>query len=266
MSVIAQQAGPGKETVGQAEATNGTKQEAMREPAPNGDWAAGLHQDAPPAQSSGAEGGEDQGGKPPEADGKDDGKGILPDGPDAAEKADDKPAEGQEGQGEDKPLELAFPDGFERDDTVLAAFREVAKDAKLNQEGAQKLMDFYHQQLLASRQRTFDEFKAIREQVDRQFRTALHADPELGGANFERNCNHVQATVRRFLNDAEYKEYNTLVTEANIRNARPIFRLLSRIGKYFAEAGPVGGDAAGAPAEPKSIADRMYPNLPSGKR
>ena len=196
---------------------------------------------------------------------------LLPQKPDDAANADVATEGEGQSEGDHKPLELAFPEGFVRDEEMLGEFQAVAKEAGIKQEVAQKIADIY----VAGQKKITDAFmtehQKVRERIDKQWIAENHADPEFGGDNFEASNNELIKAIRHFVPPEEMHTrdgklgFLDFFAQANLRNCPQLRRFFIRVGKYISEAGPVTSDASNA-SKDRSGADRMFPNLPSGIR
>ncbi len=281
MSVNAQgAAGTGIKTESQANATSSTPIPADAV-AVNGDWAAVSAPKADAKPAAAGEGKEAPATEQRKADGisddsVDDG-GLLPHKPGELDKADkagkDAKADGAQGKdgaegGEAQPLELTIPDGFQANAERMESFKKVAAELKLDKAGAQKLFDLYHAELAeghaATQKHVEQSIQDIRARFDREGNAAIHADLEVGGANFEASHNYAQKAMRHFFSEPqEYRAFVDFVDKANLRNNPLLFKAWARIGKYIseAEAAPHGSDGG---TGNKSSAEILFPNLKGG--
>lgn len=244
-------AGAGTETVSQETATSNTE----AQPIGNGDWAAGLpgsEADNPKQNQS------NQASDEGKIDGVSD--GILPD-----KKTDETTKSDELGkkdviEGEDKPLDITLPEGFQRDEAKMKWLNDFAKEAKLGKESAQKAMDFYCQAMQEQHKGFQEHIHELRAKIDREGNEAIHADPEIGGENFDASATYAEKAIRRFMGQkGEYGAIKQLYHDANLRNNPLIFKMLARVGKYISEADPLSGDAGSK--ERQSTADMFFPDL-----
>ncbi len=163
-------------------------------------------------------------------------------------------------------VKLVLPKGISPDNPELKSFVAMAKEMKVEPEAAQKLVDLYvdkHRKMVGDLTEANQRF---RENLNKRWIRENHADPEFGGENYDRSCNHVQAALRKFIPKdellaTEAKDgrmgFLEFFDQANIRNNPHMFRLLARIGKHFAEAAPMTSEAAAAPGD-KSTAEVLF--------
>lgn len=167
----------------------------------------------------------------------------APQAADAAAAAGDKAPEAPKGPPEKyefKPVE-----GRELDSETMSTFAEVARDAGLTQEAAQKILDRMAPQM-AQRQQA--QIEAIR----KEWVAASQTDAEFGGDKIAENL----ATARKALDQFGTPELRALLNESGLGNHPEIIRMMYRAGKAISEDTYVGRAAStgGKPA-PKTFAD-----------
>ena len=265
MSASNTDAGTGKPiTASQAENAAGTA------PAKTGDWMENLaekRQGAAKDEAQTAEPAAKQTAEPEASKDDDSLDGVLPEKQEqAAEQKDaadgDESKDGEQENG-DKPLELAFPDGFVRDEEMLGQFQAIAKEAGIKGEAAQKIADLY----IAGQKRMADAFaresKSVIDRINKQWITENHADPEFGGENFEAANNYLTKAIRHFVpaDELHTKDgrlgFLELIEQANMRNCPQLRRFFVRVGQYLSESGPMASDASEA-SKPKRDADVIF--------
>lgn len=167
----------------------------------------------------------------------------APQAADAAKAVSDKAPEAPKGAPEKyefKPVE-----GRELDSETMSTFAEVAKEAGLTQDAAQKILDRMAPQM-AQRQQA--QIEAIRN----EWVAASKTDSEFGGEKIAENL----ATAKKALDQFGTPELRALLNESGLGNHPEIIRLMYRAGKAISEDTYVGRAASvgGKPA-PKSFAD-----------
>ena len=167
----------------------------------------------------------------------------APQAADAAKAVSDQPPETPKGAPEKyefKPVE-----GRELDSETMSTFAEVAKEAGLTQDAAQKILDRMAPQM-AQRQQA--QIEAIRS----EWVEASKTDSEFGGEKIAENL----ATAKKALDQFGTPELRALLNESGLGNHPEIIRLMYRAGKAISEDTYVGRAASvgGKPA-PKSFAD-----------
>ena len=167
----------------------------------------------------------------------------APQAADAAKAVGDQAPEAPKGAPEKyefKPVE-----GRELDSETMSTFAEVAKEAGLTQDAAQKILDRMAPQM-AQRQQA--QIEAIRS----EWVEASKTDSEFGGEKIAENL----ATAKKALDQFGTPELRALLNESGLGNHPEIIRLMYRAGKAISEDTYVGRAASvgGKPA-PKSFAD-----------
>lgn len=189
----------------------------------------------------------------------------APDG-DAAAAEGDAGADGKDGATEgDKPADgtvaydITLPDGFSVDDATMGQFKNLAAEAKLPPETAQKFADLYASRVAEIAQAPYQ----LWADTQKQWQDAVKTDPELGGKNYDQT-NRACAALFQFGPDnpfvqtkAEADALRQAFIFTGAGNQPDIVRLIARLGATRLEGGPVPG---GAPApQKKSAAETLYP-------
>jgi hypothetical protein len=189
---------------------------------------------------------------------------AKPDG-DAGGKDGEPPGEKKEGEAATtanaEPAEYAefqLPEGVQVDEQKMADFKAKAREAGLSQEQAQKLVDVHTNAIKAasdaSTQLWYDTQKEWQQQVIK--------DPEIGGKNFE----PMKETVAKAIDTVggeDAQKIRQAFEYTGAGNNPDIIRFLYRLGKAIGEGGAVGGGMPAAVEQPKSAAERLYPNQKS---
>jgi hypothetical protein len=144
--------------------------------------------------------------------------------------------------------EFNLPEGMPVDTEGLAAFEPIAKDLKLTQEQAQKLVDL--QVAAVTRQQ-----EAQQAQVA-QWLTDLKADKDLGGANLSTTAKNSSMAVERF-GDQALKD---LLNTTGLGNHPAFVRWAAKVGAAMAEDKVI--PAGGPTGTKKSAPDVMYDKTP----
>jgi hypothetical protein len=153
---------------------------------------------------------------------------------------------------------LSFPEELGKpDEGMLNKFGEIAKSANLTQDTAQRLADLYTETAKAAQEAGTNAWKSTIEQWEGE----IKKDPVIGGANLEvhqRNFAKVLADPR-FATDGVIEAL--VLTGAGSNPA--VNRFMAKIAKALTEGGMVTGSPPSA-AAPRTAAQTIYPNLPSG--
>lgn len=133
-------------------------------------------------------------------------------------------------------------DGY--DEKVVSAFVELAKELKLPQEGAQKMLDKLAETV---NQRDAERIEAIHE----EWQKASKEDKEFGGEKFEENLSVAKAAYQKLATD----ELKAFMDESQIGSHPEVIRLFYRIGKQISDDNLVSGGQ-----EVPSAEKPFYPN------
>jgi hypothetical protein len=171
------------------------------------------------------------------------GQGAQPTG-----SADNPPAaEGdQAGQSAADYEPFQLPEGLTADEEILGEFKATAKELKLSQEGAQKLV--------ALQAKMADKQQAAVQAMRAQWAEASKADTEFGGEALQENL----GVAKRALESFASPQLRQLLNESGLGNHPEVIRHFVRVGKAISEDGRVvTGTKATTPNDP---ARRMFPN------
>ena len=144
--------------------------------------------------------------------------------------------------------EFKAPDGREFDQGVLEQFSEVAKELKLTQDGAQKVIDKLSNAIAEKQANTM---KAASE----QWIQSVNADKEIGGAKLNENLSVAKKALETF----GTPELRTLLNESGLGNHPEIIRAFFKAGKAISEDRMVSGGIGGFGGA-KDPAKSLYPN------
>lgn len=163
----------------------------------------------------------------------------------------------------EKYADFKAPEGFEINKDVLDKALPTFKELGLNQDQAQKLVDFY---ATASKEAADAPFK-LWEDTQAKWIEEVKADPEIGG-----KLDQVKATVSRALDglgDAKLaNDFRAAMDYTGAGNNPAFIRAFYRLATKITEGGNVAGgrpsalgqQAPGTPA--RSAAHTLFPNLP----
>lgn len=142
--------------------------------------------------------------------------------------------------------EFTAPEGVELDAAAVAEFEPIAKELKLNNEQAQKLVDL--QTKIVQKQH---------EAWDQQVQTwvaEVNADKEIGGANLTENVKHAQRAIGQF----GTPELKAALDATRMGSHPELVRVFARIGKAMAEDTFVSGNRPAGTQQ--SAADKLFGN------
>lgn len=177
------------------------------------------------------------------------------------EKAEEKPED-------KKPVvpekyEFKLPEGTELVPEVAEKAQALFKELGLPAEGAQKLVDFYVEQMNTVAQQPYDAYDEMRA----GWREEVAKDAEIGGSKFEGVKNTIakaydvigQTPEGKAL-VASFKETMDLTGAGD----HPAFiKMFWKLASRIVEPGHVGGSVPKPSDQPRSAAQTLYPNNPS---
>jgi len=161
--------------------------------------------------------------------------------------------EGDQAKAADEPVvpekyEFKAPEGREFDPAVLEQFSEVAKELKLTQEGAQKVIDKLGNAFAEKQANTLETAKA-------EWVQSATADKEFGGEKLNENL----AVAKKALETFGTPELRALLNESGLGNHPEIIRAFYRAGKQISEDRFVPGGIGGFSGA-RDPAKSLYPN------
>lgn len=142
-------------------------------------------------------------------------------------------------------------EGLELDQPAIERFVPIAKDLNLTQEQAQKLVDFQSelvQQAATAEHEAWNTLLA-------DWVKGAKADKEIGGAGFDAAVAHAGRAIKAF----GTTELKAALDATGVGNHPEFIRVFARIGKAISEDKLHFGNAD-AGSEPKSLAERLFPN------
>ena len=161
--------------------------------------------------------------------------------------------DGDQAKAGDEPVvpekyEFKAPEGREFDQAVIDQFSEVAKELKLTQEGAQKVIDKLGNAFAEKQTNTLEAAKT-------EWVKSATADKEFGGEKLNENL----ATAKKALDTFGTPELRALLNESGLGNHPEIIRAFYRAGKQISEDRFVPGGIGGSGAA-RDPAKSLYPN------
>lgn len=141
--------------------------------------------------------------------------------------------------------DFAVPEGVEMDAEVLDNFKGIAKELGIPQEAAQKLIDL-QASLETKRSAAAEQAQAAQKQ---QWADQVKADPELGGANFDKTVETAIKAVEQY----GTPELRDLLSETGLGNHPLMVQFCHRIGKAMSEDNLVMGGSQATKLSPEEI-------------
>ena len=163
----------------------------------------------------------------------------------------DGQANNEPAQGIPDNYEFTMPEGVELDKALLNEFVPIAKELKLTQAQAQKLVDLQTKTVKGIEDSRAQGWETMQE----QWVSNSKSDKEYGGLQFEANVALARKAVAQFGTDA-LKE---ALDSTGMGNHPEMLRFMYRVGKAISEDTMRVGQAK--PEAPKDIAHRLYPTM-----
>lgn len=167
------------------------------------------------------------------------------------ESTEETPPETKEEIKEELPIEyedFKLPEGIVIDEEYKQEFKSIAKDLKLNQEQAQKLVDL---------QTKFTSDYAVK--VNEHFKTQVDTWKQESIAELGPNYKQELAVVAKAMNSFGSPELRNLLNETGLGNHKEVVKFFLNIGKKVSED-KIMDSNIGKERKAKSLAEKHYPN------
>ena len=178
------------------------------------------------------------------------GKTVDGDAP-KAEKAEGEnaDADGTKESSLEAYADFTLPEGMTLNSEQLEAAAPLFKELGLNQEQAQKLVDFQAQQVQAGQQGQMDAFNQLKTDWVEQAKK----DAEIGGDKFDENVGIAKQALAKFGNEG----FTKLLNDFGMGNHPEVIRFMAKVGRLTKEDNP---DDAGNPiGKPRDHVSVLYP-------
>lgn len=162
---------------------------------------------------------------------------------------------------------LKLPVGVKPDDPQLTQFTDVLKKSEVKGDKAQGLVDLFIENRKKAGEELINLDKKFRDQINESWITQNRTDPEIGGDKLSATANYVQKALRTIFTKEELLQttetdgkmgFLEFMQKANIKNAPPLVKLLSRIGKKLSESTPVSSSVSVSKRESKEKKDVLF--------
>jgi hypothetical protein len=127
--------------------------------------------------------------------------------------------------------DFKLPDGMEPNKPMFDEFKAIAKDLKLNQEQAQKLVDVQAKYIQAQDKLAQDNFEATKKQLKDEAIKAL-------GPNYQKELSYAAKAIERFGGP----ELRTLLDQTGFGNHKDVINFFIKAGKAISEDTFVEGE------------------------
>lgn len=166
----------------------------------------------------------------------------------------DKAASNEAPKADEIKYDLKLPEDSTLDSAWLEEWTNLAKEQKLTNEQAQKLLE--------KESLTVKSFLEAQQQQQQEQRNAwaesAKADKEIGGEQLQTNVNLAQQALKKFGSEALWKELEA----TGYGNHPEVIRVFAKIGKALNPQPLVTAGTQAAPQK-KSLADVFYPSTPN---
>ena len=169
------------------------------------------------------------------------------------EKSKDGTADKDTEKAPEKYEDFVVPDGMELDKGKVEAFTPLAQELGLNQERAQKLVDFFAEHVKTETEAQHE----IWATEVKEWKTTAEADPEFGKDNFKASVAGGAAAIDTVMGD-EAPAFKALLNSTQLGNHPEVIRFMYRVSKAIGEDKLHFGKSEEAPAD---AASAMYPTM-----
>lgn len=173
-----------------------------------------------------------------------------------AEAAKVKDGKTDETKKEEAPKEVEYtefklPEGFVADPEVTTEFKTAAKELKLTQEQAQKLVDMQTKLVTKQDKAIQDQWKATQD----EWRSKSESDKEFGGKDFKANVGIAKTALDKF----GTPELKAAINSTGMGNHPELIRFFYKVGKAISEDKVVPGNQR--PAGHQGLAKTLFPSM-----
>ena len=145
--------------------------------------------------------------------------------------------------------DLKLPEGIKPNEEAMNSFKGLAHKLGIGQEAAQALLEFDVQRNAAQVQ-AFNKALEVQEEAIRKE----------WGTDLDKKIEGIKQMVRRFsASPEEATSFETWMNNTGLGSYAPLLRFLDNVRGKFSEDSFVEGNGGGS--GPKSIEERLYPNL-----
>ena len=151
--------------------------------------------------------------------------------------------------------DFTLPEGVDVDKNSVAAFKEIAQEAGISQEAAQKIVDKMIGTLSERTAAQMDAAKA-------QFLADAKADKEIGGDKFDATVRAAQNFIDRYPGSQELKELLNASGMGNHKTAIKLFAWLdAKTGESKQVVNPGNGAGGANDSDTQTALQNMYPTM-----
>ncbi len=165
-------------------------------------------------------------------------------------------AKDTDGETADKSAVASFepPEGIDPDSEQWQAFVGLAGELGLSPEAAGKLAKLHRDVLRQAVEEPLRQQQAAAERLAEEWREAILADKELGGARMRETTQLAALAMDHYGNE----EFRELLEHTGLGNHPVLVRAFRDLGRKLAEDSPAQGRPAGTPED---VLSKMYPKM-----
>src|SRR3974390_3742 len=164
--------------------------------------------------------------------------------------------------------EFKVPDGYELPKEVVEKVTPIFKDMKLTGEQAQKMLDLHHELVKESQEAPYKQYETMRD----NWRKEVIADRQLGNGRDDLSDStkqNINAAFNAIGDNRLVEEFKQAMNMTGVGDNPAFLRAFAALGSHFKEGTQVNGKGPspegqrGPSSKPPTVANAMYPNLPS---
>ena len=148
---------------------------------------------------------------------------------------------------------VELPNGMELDKELTDEFSKAAKEMRLSQAKADKLMGIGVKLSSKLQDRFNSAFKELQDNQIKSYKTMLNTDPEIGGANLKTTLLEANKAYQTFVSDDAAK----ILADTGLNNHPAIVKMFRDIGRQVKNDSIRGGNQA----THVRTADDWYPSM-----
>jgi len=149
--------------------------------------------------------------------------------------------------------DFTLPDGASVDEITMGEFKDLAKEAGLPQEQAQKMVDLYSREVQKAQDASWNLWK----DTNAAWQGQVASDAEIGGAKQQEIETTILKGIQGVMNAAETAAVKDMFKVTGSGNHPEMIRLLHRLTEGRTEGKYTAGRPSSTPVSP---AAKLYPN------
>ena len=149
---------------------------------------------------------------------------------------------------------FTVPEGMNLSEATVGKFSDVAKDLKLSQDAAQRILGDMAGAIQAQQSESLKAFYADIGGMPDTWEAQVRADKDIGGDKLKDNL----AAAARFRDAYGSPELKSLLDKTGLGNHPELVRVFIRAGKAISPDTFVSGNGSGASSPGRTLAERLY--------